>query len=120
MSSRSRSVAVASLFVALACSDGSGPEPRAGESILVVRSQSGQQALWQYQGTTARRVSPDTVRFVYSLARANDGRLAWISMRTSGSPIRYVLTEVAADGRTLRSVPLGTMADLYGPPAELS
>ena len=118
-----RSATVASLATALslaACSDGSGPSSESPGGILVVRSQAGQQSLWRYDGTDARRISPDSVRFVYGLTRARDGRLAWISMRTTPSPVRYQLTEVAADGRVLRAVPLGIASELHAPPTDLA
>lgn len=109
------------LTATVACSDGHGPEGGGEPRLLVVRSTNAAQSVWQYAGESVQRVLPDSVRFVHALARAADGRIAYITWRFVPEPGRYVLVEVAANGRLLRSVDLQAMNEMSaGPPTELS
>ena len=109
------------LALPLACKDGHGPEEGAEPRLLVVRTANAQQSVWEYAGTNVQRVLPDSVRFVHALARAADGRVAYITWRFSPSPDRYRLVEVAANGRLLRTIDLQGATDMVaGPPTELS
>jgi hypothetical protein len=118
---RRRLLATLLVLPVLACSDGDGPEALGEPRLLVVRSSSAQQSVWEYAGASARRVLPDSVRFVHALARATDGRIAYITWRMSPAPDQYLLVEVASSGAVLRRVDLEAAAAMQaGPPMDLS
>jgi hypothetical protein len=108
------------LVLAAACSDGNGPGDDAGSPIFAVRTQSATQSLWRYDGTQARRVTPDSVRFIIDLARAPDGRLAWISLRPAANNAMFTLVETAANGATLRRVDLAPIGPGSTRPRDLA
>lgn len=108
------------LVFLLACSDGSGPGDGAEPRLLVLRTANAQQTLWEYEGDRVRQVTHDSVRFIYDVARAPDGRIAYITTFPPTPPTPYRLVELSADGRVVRNVTLQSVGSLQSAPTELS